>query len=88
MISAIYTHTENYIKSGVACLVSSRYSLYRLGNRGDSGKTDCGISLEETMMTDLDFTDEVVIFVERLKVLLPGHTELGARAPWTKSLLD
>ena len=33
-------------------------------------KTNCGTSLAEAMITDLDFVDDVVIFVETLEVLV------------------
>ena len=38
------------------------------------GKTDCGISLGEAMITDLDFADDIVIFAETLEVLVHGFT--------------
>ena len=36
------------------------------------GKTDCGLSMGEARVTDLDFSDVIVIFVETLQVLV--HT--------------
>ena len=34
------------------------------------GKTDCGISLGEATITDLDFGDDIVIFAETLEALM------------------
>ena len=32
-------------------------------------KTDCGISMKEVRITNSDFTDDVIVFVETLEVL-------------------
>ena len=44
--------------------------MYGLGNGGDGGDTDRGISLREATITDLDFADDVVIFEETLEALV------------------
>ena len=44
-------------------------------------KTYCGISLGETMITDIDFTDDVVIFAETLEVLVHALDTLGNSMP-------
>ena len=44
-------------------------------------KTDCGISLVEATITDLDFADDVLIFAEKLDPLVGALDTLIVRNP-------
>ena len=39
------------------------------------GKTDCGISLGEATITDLDLADDAVVFAEKLEVFVHARTQ-------------
>ena len=111
LISALYTNTESAIKSGgdvsrffpvnsgvrQGCVLAP--TLFNtcidwvMGETVE--KTDCGISLGEDKITDLDFADDVVIFAETLEVLV--HTldtlslesePLGLKVSWTKTKIQ
>ena len=54
--------------------------LYRLGNGGVIVNIDCGISLGEAMIADLDFADAVVIYVETLEVCVYSMDTLSTES--------
>ena len=43
-------------------------------------KTDCGLSLRETVITDLVFDDDVVIFAEMMEVLVHALDTLSTES--------
>ena len=58
-------------------------------------KTDCGISLGEATITDLDIADDILIFAETLEVLagalntLSTETKpLGLKVSWIKNMIQ
>ena len=57
--------------------------------------TDCGISLSEAVITDLDFSNDVVIFIESLEVLVDAldtlskeSQPLGLKVSWIKAKIQ
>ena len=41
------------------------------------GKTDCGVSMGDATITDLDFADDIVIFAETLEALVTALDTLS-----------
>ena len=54
------------------------------------GKTNCGISLREATITDLDFADDILIFAETMEALVGAlkNTEYRIRASQSDGVLD
>ena len=59
------------------------------------GNTDCGISLGEAMITDLDFADDIAIFAETLEALVTAldtlsieSRPLGLKVSWIKTKIQ
>ena len=59
------------------------------------GKTDCGISLGEATITDLDFADDILIVAETLEALVAAldtlsieSKSLGLKVSWIKTKIQ
>ena len=107
LISAPYSNTERAIKSGgdVSCFFQVKsgvrqiyvpaLTLFNTCIEWVKGETDCGISLGEATITDLDFADDIVIFAETLEALVAAldilnieSEPLGLKVSWIKTKIQ
>ena len=70
-------HVNSRVEEGMCSHPDPFQYFFRQGNGEATGKTVCGISLGEAMVIDLDFTEDLVIFAEALKVLVHALDTLG-----------
>ena len=74
---------------------SCLYTFYHWVMGETVGKTDCGISLGEATITDIDFADNIVIFAETLEALVAAldtlskkSKRLGLKVSWIKTKIQ
>ena len=111
LISALYTDTESAIKSGggvsrffqvksgvrQGCVLApTLFNTCIDWIMGETvGNTDCGVSMGDARITDLDFADDIAIFAETLEALVTAldtlsieSRPLGLKVSWIKTKIQ